>query len=106
MRHDYNDRDDMFDGMDSDRGDRYDGKESRRFSSNEGFRKKACRFCADTELLLDYKSVRTLQSFVSEQGKITPRRISGNCAFHQRQLTSEVKRARNLALLGYTNSGA
>jgi small subunit ribosomal protein S18 len=69
-------------------------------------RKKVCRFCADTEFVLDYKDVRMMQSFVSEHGKIVPRRISGTCAFHQRALTSAVKRARNLALVGYVTMGA
>lgn len=69
------------------------------------YRKKVCRFCADTEFVLDYKDIRMMQSFVSEHGKIVPRRISGNCATHQRKLTSAVKRARNLALVGYVSMG-
>jgi small subunit ribosomal protein S18 len=69
-------------------------------------RKKVCRFCADNELPLDYKDVRMMQSFLSERGKIVPRRISGNCALHQRRLTVAVKRARQLALVGYVSSGA
>ncbi|NDD91106.1 30S ribosomal protein S18 [bacterium] len=68
-------------------------------------RKKVCRFCSDNEYIMDYKDVRLMQSFVSEHGKIVPRRISGNCAMHQRKLTSAVKRARNLALVGYVSSG-
>ncbi len=68
-------------------------------------RKKVCRFCSDQEYVLDYKDVRMMQSFISEHGKIVPRRISGNCAFHQRKLTSSVKRARNLALVGYVSMG-
>jgi small subunit ribosomal protein S18 len=68
-------------------------------------RKKVCRFCSDNEYIMDYKDVRMMQSFVSEHGKIVPRRISGNCAMHQRKLTSAVKRARNLALVGYVTSG-
>ena len=69
-------------------------------------RKKVCRFCSDQEFILDYKDVRMMQSFVTEHGKIVPRRISGNCAMHQRKLTSAVKRARNLALVGYVSMGA
>ncbi|MEN9722953.1 MAG: ribosomal protein [Pseudomonadota bacterium] len=81
-----------------------DGDE--RGSRRGGFnRKKICRFCSDTDFVMDYKDVRMMQSFVSEHGKITPRRISGNCAMHQRKLTSAVKRARNLALVGYISSG-
>jgi small subunit ribosomal protein S18 len=69
-------------------------------------RKKVCRFCADSEYVLDYKDIRMMQSFISEHGKIVPRRISGNCAYHQRKLTTAVKRARNLALVGYVTMGA
>jgi small subunit ribosomal protein S18 len=69
-------------------------------------RKKVCRFCSDQDFILDYKDIRMMQSFVSEHGKIVPRRISGNCALHQRQLTTSVKRARNLALVGYISMGA
>lgn len=75
--------------------------------SGGGFhRKKVCRFCADNEYVMDYKDIRMMQSFVTEHGKIVPRRISGNCAFHQRKLTTSVKRARNLALVGYVTMGA
>ncbi len=69
-------------------------------------RKKVCRFCADTNFVLDYKDVRMMQSFISEHGKIVPRRVSGTCALHQRALTTAVKRARNLALVGYVSMGA
>lgn len=62
-------------------------------------RRKVCRFCADKQLTIDYKDPRTLRSFISERGKIVPRRISGNCAKHQRELTEAIKRARNIALL-------
>ena len=67
------------------------------------FRKKVCRFCADSNLQIDYKDSRTLRYFITERGKIIPRRISGNCAKHQRKITMAVKRARHLALLPYTN---
>jgi len=62
-------------------------------------RRKVCRFCADKQATIDYKDPRTLRSFVSERGKIVPRRISGNCAKHQREITEAIKRARNIALL-------
>lgn len=65
-------------------------------------RRKGCRFCADNTLKIDYKEVRTLRYFVSERGKIVPRRISGNCAEHQRKVTEAIKRARNIALLPFT----
>ncbi len=62
-------------------------------------RRKICRFCADKQITIDYKDPRTLRSFISERGKIVPRRISGNCAKHQREITEAIKRARNIALL-------
>jgi small subunit ribosomal protein S18 len=62
-------------------------------------RRKVCRFCAEKNLTIDYKEPRTLRFFVTERGKIVPRRISGNCAAHQRQITEAIKRARNIALL-------
>jgi small subunit ribosomal protein S18 len=62
-------------------------------------RRKVCRFCAEKNLAIDYKEPRTLRYFISERGKIVPRRISGNCAAHQRQITEAIKRARNIALL-------
>lgn len=66
-------------------------------------RRKVCAFCVDKITLIDYKDISKLRKFVSERGKILPRRISGNCAKHQRQLTSAVKRARQIALLPYTS---
>lgn len=65
-------------------------------------RKKVCAFCVDKVENVDYKDVSKLRKFVSERGKILPRRITGNCAKHQRQLTTAVKRARQIALLPYT----
>ncbi|HET6419448.1 MAG TPA: 30S ribosomal protein S18 [Geobacteraceae bacterium] len=62
-------------------------------------RRKVCRFCADKQITIDYKDPRTLRAFISERGKIVPRRISGNCAKHQREITEAIKRARNIALL-------
>ncbi len=64
-------------------------------------RRKVCRFCADAKLPIDYKDVNTLKQFVTERGKIIPRRISGNCARHQRHLTRAIKQARLLALMPY-----
>jgi small subunit ribosomal protein S18 len=64
-------------------------------------RKKICRFCADRVTLIDYKDVRRLRNLITERGKIIPRRISGNCARHQRQLTVSIKRARHLALMPF-----
>lgn len=65
-------------------------------------RRKVCRFCADKNLKIDYKDIKTLTQFVTERGKVTPSRITGTCAGHQRILTVAIKRARNLALLPFT----
>jgi small subunit ribosomal protein S18 len=67
-------------------------------------RRKVCRYCADSSLVIDYKDPRTLRLFTTERGKIIPRRISGNCAKHQRMVTMAIKRARNIALLPYTTA--
>ena len=65
-------------------------------------RQKICRFCTNKSLILDYKNPSTLKYFTTEKGKIIPRRISGNCAKHQRKLTKAIQRARNIALLPFT----
>lgn len=65
-------------------------------------RKRVCNFCVDKAVAIDYKEIDKLRRFITERGKILPRRISGNCAKHQRLLTDAIKRARNIALLPYT----
>lgn len=65
-------------------------------------RRKVCRFCADKSVRIDYKDIRLLTGFVTERGKITPSRITGTCARHQRLLTTAIKRARSIALLPFT----
>ncbi|MGG7179212.1 30S ribosomal protein S18 [Clostridium paraputrificum] len=65
-------------------------------------RKKVCAFCVDKAENIDYKDVAKLRKFVTERGKILPRRISGTCAKHQRELTTAVKKSRNIALLPFT----
>ena len=65
-------------------------------------RKKVCSFCVDKVEAIDYKDIGRLRKYITERGKILPRRISGNCAKHQRELTLAIKRARNLALLPFT----
>lgn len=65
-------------------------------------RRKVCRFCADKTATINYKDANTLKLFLTERGKIIPRRISGNCAPHQRQVASAIKRSRQVALLPYT----
>jgi len=68
-------------------------------------RRKSCSFCADRVDYIDYKDPNKLKKFVTERGKILPRRISGNCAKHQRCLCVAIKRARDIALLPYTADG-
>lgn len=64
-------------------------------------RKKVCQFCADKVESIDYKDVERLQKCISERGKILPKRITGTCAMHQREVTTAIKRARMVALLPY-----
>ena len=66
-------------------------------------RKKVCSFCVDHMEYMDYMEVAKLRRFISERGKILPRRVTGTCAHHQRALTVAIKRARHLALLPYTS---
>lgn len=82
----------------SDRGDRQDMPMKRR---NIRRRKKVCVFCADKNSVIDYKDVNKLKRYISERGKILPRRITGSCAKHQRALTVAVKRSRHVALMPY-----
>ncbi|MBW1820692.1 MAG: 30S ribosomal protein S18 [Deltaproteobacteria bacterium] len=67
-------------------------------------RRKVCRFCADSSLVIDYKDPKSLKYFITERGKIIPSRISGTCAKHQRALTHAIKRARTIALLPYVGT--
>ena len=67
-------------------------------------RKKVCRFCVEKIDDINYKDVRLLMAFISERGKITPRRISGVCAPHQRRLAESIKQARNIALVPFATS--
>lgn len=65
-------------------------------------KKRICSFCVDKMTSIDYKDLPKLKKYVTERGKILPRRISGNCAHHQRMLTVAIKRARNICLLPFT----
>ena len=65
-------------------------------------KKKVCAFCSEKAESIDYKDTAKLRKYVTERGKILPRRISGTCAKHQRQLTTAIKRSRNIALLPFT----
>lgn len=75
------------------------------FNKRRGGRRRVCRFCADKYLEVDYKDAQALRYFITDRGKIVPRRISGNCAKHQRALTKAIKRARNIALMPFTVTG-
>ena len=73
----------------------------RKFQYRRFQRRKFCRFCADKIDFIDYKDTRAIRSFVTERGKIIAARMTGNCAKHQRELTTAIKRARNIALLAF-----
>ncbi|MDQ2976180.1 MAG: 30S ribosomal protein S18 [Acidobacteriota bacterium] len=98
---------------DRDRGRRYNGgdddfdrgrpSQGGRGGARGRFRRRRiCRFCIEKVDIIDFKDARFLGNFIPERGKILPRRISGNCAIHQRMLAEAIKRARNIALLPYT----
>lgn len=74
------------------------GRETKRIF----MRPRVCRFCVDPKLVIDYKDAKSLTPFTSERGKIMPRRISGNCARHQREITLAIKRARIMAIIPYS----
>jgi small subunit ribosomal protein S18 len=97
---------DELEGGKRDRGDR-DGKDKKgKDARKRGFaRRKVCRFCADKNVGIDYKDPQTLKYFITDRGKIIPRRISGNCAKHQRKVGTAVKRARMIALMPFTVTG-
>ena len=76
-------------------------KEQKPFRNNIRRRKKVCAFCAEKVEFIDYKNADKLRKYVSERGKILPRRVMGTCARHQRELTTAIKRARQIALLPY-----
>lgn len=87
-----------------DRGDRDD--KGGRGGMRGGFRRrKVCRFCTEKEAVIDYRDPGSLKFYVSERGKIVPRRISGTCAKHQRALARAIKRARALSLVPYAVTG-
>ncbi len=69
-------------------------------------RRKVCRFCADKNLVMDYKDADLIRHFITEHGKILPRRITGTCAKHQRKLTTAIKNARIMALIPFTSDHA
>ncbi len=98
MSTNYEDRGRRYNGDDDfDRGRPMQGRGGRRVR-----RRRICRFCIEKVDIIDFKDARFLGNFIPERGKILPRRISGNCAIHQRMLAEAIKRARNIALLPYT----
>jgi small subunit ribosomal protein S18 len=68
-------------------------------------RRKVCRFCAETTIAIDYKNPQLLKGFITDRGKMMPRRISGTCARHQRSLSLAIRRSRMLALIPFTVTG-
>jgi len=98
--------DDDFDGdMDDGGGGRGRGDGDPLGLRRRGGKRRVCRYCADSAVKIDYKDAQALKFFITERGKIVPRRISGNCALHQRAVTIAVKRARTIALMPYTAVG-
>jgi len=98
-------------GYDRDRGgdrgydrDRDKGDKDAANALRRGTRRRGCGFCGDENVAIDYKDPQALRYFVTERGKIVPRRVSGNCAKHQREITLAIKRARNIALLPFTSN--
>ena len=80
-------------------------REARPARPNRGKRRKVCPFCVDKVECIDYKDAAKLRRYISERAKILPRRTTGTCAMHQRQLTEAIKRARQVALLPYVTAG-
>ena len=93
------------DDIDDKGGDDRRGKGGRGGGGGGAARRKVCRFCAETTTLIDYKNPQLLRSFITDRGKMVPRRISGSCAKHQRGISVAIRRARMLALLPITVTG-
>ena len=95
--------------MDRDRDDRGMDRDGTPDLNNDalrrrGARKRVCKFCADKTAVVDYKDAQALKQFITDRGKVVPRRISGNCALHQRKVNVAISRARNIALLPFTTA--
>ena len=97
--------DDYDDGDDERRGGRSMGRGSGSGSGSGRRRRRMCRFCADTETIIDYKNPQMLKYFITDRGKMIPRRITGTCAKHQRKLAVAIKRSRMVALMPFTVTG-
>ena len=89
------------------RGGRGDKDKKGKDARKRGFaRRKVCRFCADKNVGIDYKDPQTLKYFITDRGKLVPRRLTGNCAKHQRAIAVSVNRARMIALMPFAVTGA
>ena len=95
----------MDDDIDDKGGDDRRGKGGRGGGGGGAARRKVCRFCAEATTLIDYKNPQLLRSFITDRGKMVPRRISGSCAKHQRGISTAIRRARMLALLPISVTG-
>ena len=80
-----------------------DSRNTRR-PTNRRTRRKTCRFCADKIDFIDYKNTNALRAYITDRGKILARRVTGNCAKHQRRVVASIKRSRNIALLPFTKT--
>src|SRR5512136_1871322 len=98
-------RDGGREGRDGRDGGGREGRGGKRRGGGGGRRKRVCRFCADKSLRIDYKDPYSLRYFITDRGRVVPRRISGTCAKHQRRVSQAIKRARNVALMPFTVSG-
>src|SRR5262249_39093889 len=88
------------------RGSKKEGKDKAPAARKRGLaRREVIRFCADKNVAIDYKDPQTLKYFITDRGKVIPRRISGNCAKHQRKVSTAIKRARMIALMPFTVTG-
>ena len=89
------------------RGGRGDKDKKGKDARKRGFaRRKVCRFCADKKIGIDYKDPQLLKYFITDRGKLVPRRLTGNCAKHQREIATAVNRARMIALMPFAVTGA
>jgi small subunit ribosomal protein S18 len=89
-------------GNDRDRGNSAPGADAQG-GARKTYRRKSCRFCIDLDVTINYREPAMLMPFLNDRSKIIPRRISGNCAKHQRDVSGAIKRARQIALLPYTD---
>ena len=92
-------------GEREERGDRNGGGRDDRDKKRPVGRRKMCKFCGDETIKIDYKDAGLLKYFITDRGKLVPRRISGNCAKHQREISTAVNRARMIAMMPFAVTG-